>query len=197
MKPIHDNELKEIIEGCVKKNSVCQKRVYDAYYQKMMSVSLRYSNGYDNAMDILQDAFIKVFTNISKFQGNGSFEGWIRRIVVNTAIDFHRKTKSEATYADSDYVERFDEADEEVDVEKDIYLLDVNDILKEVQNLSPAYKTVFNLYAFEGYSHKQIADELGINEGTSKSNYAKAKRNLKKALEPLLKAKNLKDEKSF
>lgn len=159
----------------------------------MMAVCRRYTNNEDQAKDILQDGFIKVFRNIQNFNFEGSFEGWVRRIVVNTAIDFFRRKKKDYLLMNENQsVEDFeesllDEADEDEEV---VIPFNVNDVIRAMQKLSPAYRTVFNLYVFEDLAHKEIAQQLDISIGTSKSNLAKAKANLKKILLKELKLKN-------
>ena len=175
------DELDELISGCAKGERRCQQRIYEMMYGKMLGVCMRYTRDKDEAKDVLQDGFIKVYANIKHYNGKGSFEGWIRRIVVNTAIDYFRKNRSVNVTVDSDYVTKI--GDEPVEQEEEgIYSnIKTDDIVREIQRLSPAYQTVFNLYVVEGYTHKEIADKLGISVGTSKSNLAKAKINLKKA----------------
>jgi len=180
------DEFNILVEGCVKGDRRCQQRIYEKLYGKMMGLCLRYASDNDEAKDVLQDGFIKVFANIKNYSGNGSFEGWVRRIVVNTAIDSFRKNRSSSLVVDSDYIDRIkDESAEEVD-EEVMANIEVKRVLEEVKNLSPAYKMVFNLYVIEGYSHKEIAEQLGISIGTSKSNLSKAKINLKKAFKAIL-----------
>lgn len=176
-----------LIDGCLKEERRAQQRVYELFYGKMMAVCLRYTKNTDQAKDILQDGFIKVFKSVDKFNRAGSFEGWIRRIMVNTAIDHFRRTKnSYLLLGEERSIEDFGDQDEE-DVladesGEDVLDLKPADIINAMQKLTPAYRTVFNLYVFEELTHKEIADMLGINIGTSKSNLAKAKQNLKKFL---------------
>lgn len=159
----------------------------------MMAVCRRYTRNEDQAKDILQDGFIKVFKNIGKFSFSGSFEGWVRRIIVNTAIDFTRRAKNDYLLMNENQsVEDFEndllEADEEIE---DYHSpLNVDDVIKGMEQLSSAYRTVFNLYVFENYSHQEIADALDISVGTSKSNLAKARANLKKILTKELESRN-------
>ncbi len=158
----------------------------------MMAVCKRYTRNEDQAKDILQDGFIKVFKNIGKFGFNGSFEGWVRRIIVNTAIDFTRKAKNDYLLMNEDQsIEDFenDLLDEDEEEEYNIPLK-VGDVIEGMGQLSTAYRTVFNLYVFENYSHQEIADALGISVGTSKSNLAKARGNLKKILTKELEKRN-------
>lgn len=176
-----------IIEGCLKGDRRAQQQVYECFYGKMMAVCLRYTKNTDQAKDILQDGFIKVFNSMDRFNQAGSFEGWVRRIMVNTAIDHFRRSKNSylllgAERSIEDFVDHDAEdtiADEQENEEWD---LKPADIINAMQKLTPAYRTVFNLYVFEELTHQEIADLLGINIGTSKSNFAKAKQNLKKLL---------------
>lgn len=163
------------------------------FYGKMMAVCRRYTNNDDQAKDILQDGFIKLFKNMEKFNFEGSFEGWVRRIVVNTAIDYVRKSKNDFLLANENQsVEDFqdqleDAAPEEVSA---AYTLEVGDIRNGMEKLSTAYRTVFNLYVFENFSHQEISEALHISVGTSKSNLAKARANLKKILTKELEKRN-------
>ena len=165
-----------LIAGCAKGDRKCQRTVYEMFYGKMMGVCLRYANNKEEAQDLLHDGFIKVFENIKKFNYSGSFEGWIRRIMVNTTIDHYRKNKN-VFVKDVEDFNNIEAEEPDVDI---LSQLRTEDIMKAVQTLSPAYRTVFGLYVIEGYSHKEVAKELGISVGTSKSNLAKAKNNLKK-----------------
>lgn len=176
-----------LIDGCLREERRAQQRVYELFYGKMMAVCLRYTKNADQAKDILQDGFIKVFRSVDRFNRAGSFEGWIRRIMVNTAIDHFRRTKnSYLLLGEERSIEDFGDQDEEdilaEDTSEDYMDLKPADIINAMQKLTPAYRTVFNLYVFEELTHKEIADMLGINIGTSKSNLAKAKHNLKKFL---------------
>lgn len=146
----------------------------------MYGVCLRYAGNTDDANDILQDGFIKVYKNIHKFRGDGSFEGWIRRIFVNTSIEHFRKKIK---------LYNVSEVQENTIEDTELSILDtlaVKDLLAIVNELSPGYKTVFNLHEIEGYSHKEIGDMLRISEGTSKSQLARAKGVLKKAIEKMI-----------
>lgn len=177
----------ELIIGCIKQDRACQKQLYEQFYGKMMAVCLRYAKNRDEAKDILNEAFMKVFTNLRNFGNHGSFEGWIRRIIVNTAIDQLRKNKHEYLIVNTVYATQTGQNKQEEIDEEDIFRnIHKEDILKAIQELTPAYRTVFNLYVMEEYSHKQIAEKLDISEGTSKSNLSKAKFNLKKNLAHLI-----------
>jgi RNA polymerase sigma-70 factor (ECF subfamily) len=142
---------------------------------------MRYAKDRDEAKDILQDGFIKVFQSLEKFNREGSLEGWIRRIVVNTAIDRIRKDKRSLVMSNSE--DLLDEGVQDEVIEEDEKMnLNMKDVIIAMQDLSPGYKAVFNLYVMEDMTHKEIAEHLGISEGTSKSNLAKAKLNLRKIL---------------
>lgn len=150
------------------------------FADKMFGVCMRYANDADEAKDILQDGFVKVFTNLHKFNNTGSLEGWIRRIIINTALErFRDKNYLFAVNMEAGY--------EKGDKEYDHILseLSANDLLKLIQELSPQYRTVFNLYAIEGYSHKEISEKLNIKEGTSKSNLSRAREILKEKIKVL------------
>lgn len=180
-------ELSELIESCKRGERAAQKRVYEIFQPQLMGTCLRYTRDKDRAQDILQDSFIKIFANIEKFEDTGSFEGWMRRVVVNTAIDHLRKKKNEHFLLGEEQSpedQRDEELDEETDIkeEEEFKQAKAKEIVEALQELSPAYRTVFNLYVVENYSHKEIAEMLDINIGTSKSNLAKAKRNLKNLL---------------
>ena len=176
-------ELHEIITDCQSGDRRAQETIYRRYHGKMYAICLRYTKNEDQAKDILQESFIKVFGKIKKFQFDGSFEGWVRRIVVNTAIDHFRKSKSDLVLMeDETMVESFAEPYDDADENEDEFEFSAAQVIIAMQKLSPAYRTIFNLYVFENLTHKEIAERLKINEGTSKSNYSKAKKNLKKIL---------------
>ena len=176
-------QLDNIVTGCMKNDRVCQEKLFKLYYGKLMIVCLRYTNDKDTAQDILQEGFMKIFDKITSFESTGSFEGWMRRIVTNTALDHLRKSKK-FNFVEENEIntkEEFVDVDEVQEFENSIELK-AEFALEAIQQLSPAYKTVFNLYVMEEYSHKEIAEMLGISEGTSKSNLAKAKMNLQKII---------------
>ena len=138
-----------------------------------MGVCLRYSNNREDALDILHEGFIKVFKNIGKYQPGTSLAAWIRRIMVNTSIDFYRKSIRRRT-EDIEQAYHVSSSDEDA-----VSKCTEKEILAAVQTLSPAYRAVFNLYIIEGYSHREIAEKLGITESTSRSNLVKARLKLK------------------
>ncbi|MBL0147038.1 MAG: RNA polymerase sigma factor [Chitinophagaceae bacterium] len=157
-----------------------QESLYYRFSPKMYAVCLRYSKNADDAQDLLQEGFIKVFKNIEKYRGDGSFEGWIRRIFVNTSIEHFRRTVNNTTLTEIQEVTIEDKEWNALDT------LAEKDIISMVQELSPGYRQVFNMYVIEGYSHKDIGDILGISEGTSKSQLARAKGILKTMVETRL-----------
>lgn len=176
-------EMEELINGCKSGDRKSQQQVYKLFYGKMYGVCLRYTKNEDQAKDILQDGFIKVFNSIEKFNFQGSFEGWIRRIIVNTAIDFFRKSKTDFLLLSEDQaMEDFSETVEDEEEEEGEYEFKASQVIEAMNQLSPAYRTIFNLYLFENLTHKEIAEKLDISVGTSKSNFAKAKKNLRKIL---------------
>jgi RNA polymerase sigma-70 factor (ECF subfamily) len=172
--------LTNIIKACIKGDRKAQKKLYLQFADRLYGVALRYAQNTDDAKDILQEGFIKIFNNLSQFKNEGSFEGWMRKVIVNTALERLRKQN------------RMWLMDEFTVLESTVYnyehiLEDLNEkeLIKIVQELSPKYKMVFNLYVIEGYSHKEIADKLQISEGTSKSNLSRAKEILKEKVEKI------------
>jgi RNA polymerase sigma factor (sigma-70 family) len=178
---------KNIIAGCIAGNRNCQSDLYNLFSPKMMIVCLRYSKNLEEAEEILQDGFIRAFKFISQFKNNGSFEGWVRTIMVNCAL---QKLRSQINLRP--VISLNAHAHDEIDEEVAIASITTKEMMQMVQSLSPAYRTVFNLYHFEGYKHREIAAMLGIEEGTSKSNLAQAKRILQNAVK-----KNLSVEKKI
>jgi RNA polymerase sigma factor (sigma-70 family) len=154
-----------------------QEMLYHRFSSKMYAVCLRYCKDAEDAQDLLQDGFVKIFKNLEKFRGEGSFEGWIRRIFVNTSIEHFRKSLKNFSVSDTQEVIVEDSSWNALDN------LAEKDIIKMIQELSPGYRQVFNMYVIEGYSHKDIGEILGISEGTSKSQLARAKGILKKMVE--------------
>jgi RNA polymerase sigma-70 factor (ECF subfamily) len=159
----------DLIKGCIEQDRRMQEELYSRFSPKMYGVCLRYTGNAEDAQDVLQEGFIKVFRKLDSFRGEGSFEGWIRRVFVNTAIEHFRR---------KNYLQPVTEKEENTIEGKMLNALDgmgEKDILKLVQQLSPGYRTVFNLYVVEGFAHKEIAGMLGITEGTSKSQLSRAK----------------------
>lgn len=170
--------LEDIIKGCRERHRHSQKKLYKMYYAYGMSITLRYADSRDQAAAILNDAFMKVFTNIKKYDPDRPFKPWLRQIIVNTAINHYHK------HNDAQKMDDLEAAEEEMSRQETIISgISYDEIIEMVQQLSPAYRTVFNLHVIEGFKHKEIAEMLGISEGTSKSNLSKAKQNLKSILQ--------------
>lgn len=174
----NDHEAK-LIEGCLAEERWAQKELYEKHYGKMMGICLRYSNNSEDAKDILNEGFIKVFRYLHRYKIGTSLEGWIRRIMINTSIDFYRKAIRHRT-EDIEYAANATATGEDA-----ISNYSAKEILSVIQTLPPSYRAVFNLYAIEGYSHKEVAAQLGISESTSRSNLVKARSKLKVLLTKL------------
>jgi RNA polymerase sigma-70 factor (ECF subfamily) len=165
-----------LIRACIKRERWAQQALYEEYYGKMLGICQRYAGNEYDAVDILHEGFIKVFKNVHKFQPGTSLSAWMRRVMVNTAIDYYRKN---VRYR----VEEIDQATQmSADDADAISMCSQQEILAAIQHLTPAYRTVFNLYVLEGYAHKEIADLLDITESTSRSNLVKARLKLKEIL---------------
>ncbi len=159
-----------ILAGCLNNDPSAQRELYNRYSPKMLSVCYRFANSREDAEDMLQEGFIKVFTQMHTFQNKGAFEGWIRRIIVHTCINFLKKNKKFSNSIDleqADYLEVKEETMPSV--------MQARQIIECIRLLPLGYRTVLNLYAMEGYSHKEIADMLDIEESTSRSQYTRAK----------------------
>lgn len=165
----------ELIEGCRKGSSSHQKAMYDRYCRKMMVVCLRYSKTTAEAEDILQEAFVKVFQGIKDFRQESKLETWITRIMVNTALNLQRKKLYLFPMVD---VEELDLPEDEVSISG----IHFTQLMEMIQSLPQGCQIVFNLFAIEGYNHKEIAELLGVSEGTSKSQYARARSLLQQKL---------------
>jgi RNA polymerase sigma-70 factor (ECF subfamily) len=166
----------QIIAGCIHGDRVCQKQLYDRFASKMLGVCMRYAKDRAEAEDMLQEGFIKVFHNIAGFKKEGSFEGWIRRIMIYTAINtFKQRTRKFQETLDC----------EGIDSPYDDQIVDrisAKEIVALVQHMPEGYRMIFNLYAIEGYTHREIAEILSIAEGTSKSQYSRAKQYMREVL---------------
>jgi RNA polymerase sigma factor (sigma-70 family) len=164
-------DIKNIINGCLKGSRRDQELLYRRHAAKLYAVCLQYSGNDEEARDILQEGFIKIFENLIHYKHEGSFEGWIRRIMVNTALERYR---SKHTLRRVDDIDQIPEIDAEPDNE-DYAGLEATDLLGIIRELPPKYRMVFNLFAIEGYSHKEIGKMVNISEGTSKSNLSRAR----------------------
>ncbi len=180
----HNLTESDLIKGCLAGNRRIQELLYQRFAPKMYAVCLRYANNTDDAQDLLQEGFIKVYRNLEKFRGEGSFEGWVRRVFVNTAIEHYRRKINLNTISEKEERTIVDSAWNVLDH------LAERDIIHLVQELSPGYRSVFNMYVIEGYSHKEIGELLDISEGTSKSQLARAKAILQKRVQEFLDSKH-------
>ena len=166
-----------LIAGCIKGNQLAQKTLFDSFSPKFFALCLRYMKSTDDAEDVLQEGMVKIFTKLPEYKGKGSFEGWMRRIVVNTCLDQIRKNQKL----------KFD-----VSIDKEEYKLSMNahilenmsanELIEEIKKMPPGYRVVFNMFAIEGYSHQEIAEKLGVKESTSKSQYLRARAYLKERI---------------
>mgnify|MGYP001270327875 CR=1 FL=1 len=176
----------ELIEGCKRQERAAQKRMYDSFAGKMYALCLRYTKNRTDAEDVLQDAFVKIFTHIDAFRGDSPLEFWVRSVVVNTALKHLKKQKAWVEMEDSTHYEQLRSANEPVLAD-----FQYEQLMGFVQGLPVGCQTVFNLYAIEGYQHSEIAEMLGVSEGTSKSQYARARSLLQ---QKLFKEKRFDDE---
>lgn len=166
-----------ILKGCLNKERSAQKALYEKYSPKMLAVCYRYAHNLPDAEDMLQESFIKIFNHIHQFEGKGSFEGWIRKAVVHTSINILKKNKKF-----NEYIEVVSMAEYIVQKEKQTANMQSKEIIECIRLLPVGYRTVLNLYAIEGYVHKEIAEMLGIEESTSRSQYVRAKQMLERML---------------
>lgn len=165
-----------LIEGCKNNDKESQRMLYKHYYSYAMSICIRYSQNKEEAKEILNDGFLKVFNKIEKYNPQKSFKGWLRKILINTAVDHFRANKKH-------YYHNAIEAAKNEGLRKNVLdEMSYNEILELIQKLSPVYRTVFSLYVIDGYNHEEISNKLGISVGTSKSNLSKARANLRQML---------------
>lgn len=173
---VHRAKDIELIEGCKRKNVQAQRGLYDRYAGKLYALCCRYIKEKMEAEDVLIMAFTKILDRIDQYKGEGSFEGWMKKIVVNESLTYLRRNKN--MYLEMD----IEAADREPDFEKMENELHAEDLMKLIDALPSGYRIVFNLYAIDGYSHKEIAEQLGISENTSKSQLSRARVVLQKRL---------------
>jgi len=167
--------LEQLITNCQKKNAKAQEELYKRYARVLFSICLKYSPNYADAEDTLQDAFMTIFDKIPQYKAKGSFEGWLKRVTINTALQRYRKPSMLEIVSNEDIKEVT------VDIDEDDLSLDF--LLSIIQQLPDRYRLVFNLYVLDGYSHKEIGRLLSISDGTSKSNLARARQILKEKIE--------------
>lgn len=173
--------LPELLAGCLRNHRRSQELLYRQFYGYAMSVCLRYAPTREGALEVLNDGFLKVFTRLDQYEPTQSFKGWLRRILINTAVDHYRQEVRHF------YHEDVEQADQIAGTESiDAYSqLAHEELMRLIQRLSPAYRLVFNLYVIDGFSHDEIAAQLGISVGASKSNLARARENLRQLLKQL------------
>ena len=172
-------DFDELVRLCKKKSAVAQQQLYKLLAPKLFGVCLRYAGNRTEAEDILQDGFVKIFTKIGQFDFKGSFEGWARRVVVNCALTHYRRESKLCAVPD------IAEYDTQLASDDVLSVISGNELMQMVQQLTPQYRTVFNLYAIEGFSHQEIGQMLNISEGTSKSNLSRARCLLQEKVEAL------------
>jgi len=178
-------EEKELIQRLLKNEKTAQKYLYNKYSSLFYGICIRYTTNTDEACDILQEGFLKILTHINKYSGTGSFEGWMKRIIVNNAINNYHKNLKYRYHSDISEIK--DIIEDETNLDEINYSYE--ELLKIIQVLPDGYRTIFNLYAIEGYKHKEIAEMLKISENTSKSQYHRAKKILQDKLVELSKIK--------
>ncbi|HLP04749.1 MAG TPA: sigma-70 family RNA polymerase sigma factor [Paludibacter sp.] len=173
-----NRDEKRLVTGCRNNETWAQKQVYDLYAPAMLSVCIRYVIDKETARDILQEGFIKVFTKINTYAGTGSFGGWIRRVIVTTALEHLRQNDA---LRNSESIDEYNSAiqDETATI---IESISANDLLVCISGLPTGYRTIFNMYAIEGYSHSEIAGILNISENTSRSQFMRARKLLQKSV---------------
>jgi len=170
----------ELIDACKRNDRKAQRELYDRFSRQMMAVCIRYAGNTSNASDMMQEGFIRVFEKLEQYKGDGALGGWIRRVMVNSALLQIRREKKHS------FNDEIDEETNAVSKSFDVFSeMAADEILQLVQNLPTGYRTVFNLFAIEGFSHKEIAEQLGISESTSKTQFHKAKIQLRIDLEAL------------
>lgn len=177
------SEHNQLIKSASEGNMSAFEQLYNIFAPRLMGVCVRYALDKDEAKDLLQEAFIKVYEKLATYRFDGAFEGWIHRLTVNVALDNYRKRQKHAVITHTDTL-----LDNNNTISSEDILSQINteELLKLVQNLPPAYRMVFNLYVIEGYKHHEIAEQLGISEGTSKSNLSDARRILQKKVKQLM-----------
>lgn len=175
---VNEKVLDKLIADCRKGERRAQKKLYELLAPRMYGVCMRYTGSAEDAQDVLQNGFIKMFRKINDFRGEGSFEGWLRRIMVTTGIEHYRKNHSMQSLQaiDEQLSERLSDRETVLDQ------IHAEELAGLIARLSPGYRTVLNMYIIEGYSHKEIAAELGISEGTSKSQLARARNILREMI---------------
>lgn len=168
----------QLLQNCLQGDRKAQRQLYDRFSRTMMGVCLRYSENRQMAEDVLQDGFIQVFQKLETFKGEGSLEGWIRRIMVNTALNHFRHLKKQPLNMEILPEDSGSEVQQSA-----IEQMSAKELVQMIQSMPEGYRTVFNMYAIEGFNHKEIGQLLGISAGTSKSQYSRAKIHLQKMID--------------
>ena len=168
---------KQLIDNCLLGDSNAQRKIYELYSNKMMGVCMRYCRDKETAKDLLHDGFLKVYTHLDGFEGKGSFEGWMRRIMVNTALEFLRKKNDEGYNLDIEEAFTLTSSDYGA-----LEMMQADELLKIIQRLPDTYRTTFNLFVIEGYSHKEISDSMNITESSSRVYLTRAKQMIQQML---------------
>jgi RNA polymerase sigma-70 factor (ECF subfamily) len=177
------SDEQELISGCKRKDTGARKKLYELYAPAMLGICVRYVAEKETARDILHEGFIKVFTKIDSYSGAGSFEGWIRRIFVTSALEYIRSEKAFSGTVSLDYCDEKGGNGDTYIVEK----LSADEIVQCINELPAGFKTIFNLYAVEGYSHAEIAEMLHIQEASSRSQFSRARQLLQTKIQNLYK----------
>ncbi|MEO1448167.1 MAG: sigma-70 family RNA polymerase sigma factor [Bacteroidota bacterium] len=176
LSPLKGRALQQLLYACWQNEETAQTDLYQTYYRYAMSVGLRYAPSKEDAEEIVNDSFIKVFSHLKQQEKTQSFKSWMRRILINTAIDYHRKNRAH------NVIKSLDFTIESLHQVANLEGLEEEELLTLISNLPPSYQQVFTLHAIEGYKHHEVADQLGISVGTSKSHYAKARKRLQRML---------------
>jgi len=170
---------RQILEGCLKHDKLSQKKLFEKYSGMLMGICIRYATDIPEAEDILQESLLKIYRNIKDYSGEGSFIGWMRRIVINTAITYYHKNLKHKRYVEIEELYTSEAGDSGYQESR----FTADELQKVLDMLPPGYKVIFNLYAIEGYKHKEISEMLNIDINTSKSQYSRARSFLRKKLE--------------
>jgi RNA polymerase sigma-70 factor (ECF subfamily) len=171
-------EEEQLIQKVLAGNTQAQKIFYDRFASRMYGVALRFAHDREEAGDILQEGFVKVFSNLSSYRNEGSLEGWVRRTIINTAINYYKKNLKHRSNADIDKIVIYEKSDDVSAIDQ----LSAGELMKLISELPDGYRAVFNLYVIEGYQHNEIGELLNISENTSKSQLARARAYLQKRI---------------
>lgn len=175
-------EEKQLVDACMSGDRLALKRLYDTYAQRMMPICVRYTNDYESAKDLLHDGFLKVFSHLGDYRGQGSFDGWMRRIFVNTALEQLRKLTDRPYMVDVEEARSLSSLDVSV-----LDKMSMQEILDCIQLLPESYRAVFNMAVLDDYSHREIAEQLGITESSSRVYLMRAKQQLQEMLSKRMK----------